>query len=141
MKMSPYCRIFVAAAAVADYTLPLPEQQKIKKGEGGYELHLERAPDIVAAVAALPRHPFVVGFAAETEDLEKNARIKLEAKDLDIVAANWVGRPDQGFESDNNALTVVWRGGGAELPLASKSCLARQLIQIIAERYNAQHTT
>jgi phosphopantothenoylcysteine decarboxylase/phosphopantothenate--cysteine ligase len=135
------CHIFVAAAAVADYTLPLPEKQKIKKGVGGYDLHLERTPDIVAAVAALPRHPYIVGFAAETEDLEKNARSKLEAKGLDMVAANWVGRPDQGFESDNNALTVIWRGGAMELPLASKSCLARQLIQIITERYHAQYTT
>ena len=141
MKLSSDCHIFVAAAAVADYTPPSPEKQKIKKAEGGYDLHLERAPDIVAAVAAMPSHPFIVGFAAETEDLEKNARSKLEAKGLDMVAANWVGRPDQGFDSDNNALTVVWRGGGMELPLVSKSRLARQLIQIIAERYHAQYTT
>ena len=141
MKLTSDCHIFVAAAAVADYTPPLPEKQKIKKGVGGYDLHLERTPDIVAAVAALPRHPYIVGFAAETEDLEKNARSKLEAKGLDMVAANWVGRPDQGFESDNNALTVIWRGGVMELPLASKSCLARQLIQIITERYHAQYTT
>ena len=142
MKLSSDCHIFVAAAAVADYTPPYPDKQKIKKGEGGgYDLHLERTPDIVAAAAALPHHPFIVGFAAETEDLEKNARSKLEAKGLDMVAANWVGRPDQGFESDNNALTVIWRGGATELPLASKSCLAHQLIQIIAERYHAQYTT
>ena len=141
MKLSPDCHIFVAAAAVADYTPPFPDKQKIKKGEGGYDLHLERTPDIVAAVAALPRHPFIVGFAAETENLEKNARSKLEAKGLDMVVANWVGHPDRGFESDNNALTVIWRGGATELPLASKSCLAHQLIQIIAERYHAQYTT
>jgi phosphopantothenoylcysteine decarboxylase / phosphopantothenate---cysteine ligase len=140
MKLSSDGDIFVAAAAVADYTVPLPEKQKIKKGEVGFELHLERTPDIVASVAALPRHPFIVGFAAETEELERNARSKLEAKNLDMVAANWVGRPDQGFESDNNALTVVWRGGGTELPPAPKSRLARQLIQIIAERYHAQYT-
>lgn len=133
--------IFIAAAAVADYTVPLPERQKIKKGEAGFDLHLERTPDIVAAVAALPRRPFVVGFAAETEELERNARSKLELKGLDMVAANWVGRPDQGFESNNNALTVLWRDGGTELPLTSKSLLARQLIKIIAERYHAQYTT
>lgn len=141
MKLSPDCHIFVAAAAVADFTLPFPDKHKIKKAEGGYDLHLERTPDIVAAVAALPSHPFIVGFAAETDDLEKNARRKLETKGLDMVAANWVGRPDQGFDSDNNALTVIWRGGGMELPLASKSRLAHQLIQIIAERYHAQYTT
>jgi phosphopantothenoylcysteine decarboxylase/phosphopantothenate--cysteine ligase len=141
MKLSSDCHIFVAAAAVADYTPPSPDKQKIKKGEGGYDLHLEPTQDIVAAVAALRRHPFIVGFAAETEDLEKNARKKLEAKGLDMVAANWVGRHDQGFDSDNNALTVIWRGGGMELPLASKFCLAHQLIDIIAERYHAQYTT
>jgi len=133
--------IFIAAAAVADFTAAAPATRKIKKGESGLELRLERTPDIVAAVAALPRRPFVVGFAAETEALTENARAKLETKGLDMVAANWVGRAGQGFDSDDNALTVVWRGGGIELPLAPKSAVARQLIEIIAGRYHAQHTT
>jgi phosphopantothenoylcysteine decarboxylase/phosphopantothenate--cysteine ligase len=141
MALSAGSDVLIAAAAVADYTVPLPEKQKIKKDATGYALHLERTPDILAAVAAMPRRPFLVGFAAETEELARNAGSKLEAKGLDMVAANWVGRPDQGFESDDNALTVLWRGGGAELPLAPKTRLARQLIQIIAERYHAQHTT
>ncbi len=142
MKLSPDNDIVVAAAAVADYTIAVPERHKIKKGDAvGVDLHLEHTPDIVAAVAALPARPFVVGFAAETEDLERHAREKLHAKDLDMVAANWVDRPGQGFEGDENALTVVWRDGGAELPLAPKSRLARQLIELIAERYHAQHTT
>ena len=133
--------IFIAAAAVADYAVATPKAQKIKKGETCLELQLERTRDIVAEVAALPKRPFIVGFAAETEDLEINARRKLEAKNLDLVAANWVGRADQGFESDDNALTVVWQGGGKALPLASKSVIARQLIKIIAERYHAKHST
>lgn len=133
--------IFIAAAAVADYTVAATAAQKIKKGETGLDLRLVRTPDIVAAVAALPRRPFLVGFAAETEALEGNARSKLETKGLDMVAANWVGRAGQGFDSDNNALTVVWQGGGKELPLAPKSSLARQLIEIIAERYHAKHST
>jgi len=142
MKMSSDSDIFIAAAAVADYTVPLPEKQKIKKGkDAGFDLHLEPAPDIVASVAALPRRPFIVGFAAETEELARNARGKLEAKGLDMVAANWVGRPGQGFESNDNALTVFWRDGSSELPLAPKSRLARQLIEIVAERYHAQYTT
>jgi len=141
MAQAAGCNIFIAAAAVADYTVGAPAAQKIKRGESGLVLHLERAPDIAAAVAALPRRPFIVGFAAETEDLEKNARGKLEAKGLDMVAANWVGRPGRGFDSDDNALTVVWRDGGRELPLAPKTALARQLIEIIAERYYAQHST
>jgi phosphopantothenoylcysteine decarboxylase/phosphopantothenate--cysteine ligase len=133
--------ILIAAAAVADYAPSLPAKRKIKKGEATFELHLERTSDIVADVAGLPRRPFVVGFAAETEELESNARSKLETKGLDMVAANQVGDSDRGFESDNNALTVFWRGGGAELPLASKSRVARQLIELIAERYHAQNTT
>ena len=141
MASSAATDIFIAAAAVADYTIPLPEKRKIKKDEAGYDLHLQRTPDILAAVAALPRRPFLVGFAAETEELARNAGSKLEAKGLDMVAANWVGRHDQGFDSDDNALTVLWRGGATELPLAPKIRLARQLIQLIAERYHAQYTT
>ena len=142
MKVLPEGDILIAAAAVADYTVPFPEQQKIKKGEETeYKLRLERTPDIVAAAAALPRRPFIVGFAAETEELEANARTKLVAKGLDMVAANWVGRPGQGFESNDNALAVFWRDGGRELPLAAKSRVARQLIEIIAERYHAKYTT
>ena len=142
MKISPDSDIFIAAAAVADYTVPRPEKQKIKKDEEvGFDLHLEPTSDIVASVAALPRRPFIVGFAAETQELERNARAKLESKGLDMVAANWVGRPGQGFESNDNALTVLWRNGGTEFPLASKSRVARQLIEVIAERYHAQYTT
>jgi phosphopantothenoylcysteine decarboxylase/phosphopantothenate--cysteine ligase len=140
MAVSGVSDIFIAAAAVADYTAA-PAMHKIKKGEAGINLHLERTPDIVADVATLPRRPFLVGFAAETEALEENARAKLERKGLDIVAANWVGRAGQGFDSDDNALSVVWQGGGSELPLAAKSTVARQLIEIIAERYHAQHST
>jgi len=140
MALSP-ADIFIAAAAVADYSVADPATHKIKKREGGLDLRLERAPDIVAAVAASSPRPFTVGFAAETESLEENARAKLAGKGLDMVAANWVGRAGQGFDSDDNALTVVWQVGIRELPLASKSAIARQLIEIIAERYHAQHST
>lgn len=128
--------IVIAAAAVADYAVAQPAPHKIKKNAVGWELSLRPTPDIVANLAARPRRPFLVGFAAETEDLEANARGKLEAKGLDMVAANWVGRADQGFDNDDNALTVVWRDGGAELPLASKATVARGLIELIAERYH-----
>lgn len=142
MKLSAGVDIFIAAAAVADYTVPLPEKEKIKKGDQtDFDLHLVRTSDIVAAVASLARPPFIIGFAAETEQLERNARNKLEAKGVDMVAANWVSYPDQGFESDNNALTVVWRGGGTVVPFAPKSRVARHLIEIIAERYHAQYPT
>jgi phosphopantothenoylcysteine decarboxylase/phosphopantothenate--cysteine ligase len=128
--------IVIAAAAVADYAAAQPAPSKIKKRAGGWELSLRPTPDIVADLAALPRRPFLVGFAAETEDLEANARGKLETKRLDMVAANWVGRAGQGFDSDDNALTVMWRDGGTELPLAPKAVVARGLIELIAERYH-----
>lgn len=126
--------IVIAAAAVADYAPAEAVVHKLKKRGGNLELSLRPTADIVAELGALAQRPFLVGFAAETEALEHNARGKLEAKGLDLVAANWVGRAGQGFDSDDNALTVVWRGGGIELPLASKAVVARQLIEIIADR-------
>lgn len=133
--------IVVAAAAVADYAPAEAAPHKIKKTEKDLSLGLRRTPDIVATLAGLARRPFIVGFAAETQDLETNARIKLESKRLDMVAANWVSRADQGFDSENNALAVVWKEGGVHIPLASKAAVARQLMEIIAERYHAQYTT
>lgn len=133
--------IFIAAAAVADYRPRVQAGQKIKKDRQELELVLERTPDILAAVAALPQRPFVVGFAAETERLEEHANAKRIRKNLDLIAANQVGRPGSGFESDDNALQVYWEGGSEALPLMPKTRLARQLISIIAERYHAKNPT
>lgn len=133
------CDIFIGAAAVADYHPVSRAAHKIKKGQNEMTLVLERSPDILASVAALPEAPYTVGFAAETENLEVHARAKLAAKDVDMVAANWVGGPDTGFESDENALLLIWEGGGAELPCAPKDRLARELIAVIAERYHAKN--
>lgn len=129
------CDLFVATAAVADYRPAQPEPRKIKKGEGELHLHLVRNPDILAEVAARTPRPFTVGFAAETERVEDYARAKLVAKGLDLIAANRVGGAEGGFEQDENALTVLWRDGRRELPLMPKSLLARELAQLIAERY------
>ncbi len=128
--------IFIGAAAVADYT-SAAAPQKIKKNDARVALELTRTLDIVAVVAAHKPRPYTVAFAAETENLLANAQHKLEAKNLDLVAANWVGRPGLGFDGDDNALTVLWRGGQAEWPAASKRALARQLISLIAEQYHA----
>ncbi len=133
--------IFIAAAAVADYRSANQKQSKLKKGNGGITLTLERTPDILAEVARRPHPPFTIGFAAETEDLEHNARLKLESKALDMVAANRVGEPGLGFESEENALELFWRGGGLTLARASKDQLARRLIALIAERYDEKNTT
>ena len=130
--------IFIAAAAVADYAPAKSAPQKIKKqGKAKLALSLQKTPDILAEVARKARRPYTVGFAAETEQLEKHAREKLDKKHLDLVAANWVGR-GRGFDRDDNALSVYWQGGGQELGQASKLDLARHLIRLIAHRYDPE---
>jgi len=130
-------RIFVSAAAVADFRPKRREPNKIKKASASLTLELEPTPDILAEVAALERRPFVVGFAAESEQVRGYARRKLEDKRLDLILANRVGPPDRGFESDTNELLALWPGGERELPHGDKRELARGAIALIAERYRA----
>jgi phosphopantothenoylcysteine decarboxylase/phosphopantothenate--cysteine ligase len=125
--------IFIAAAAVADYSPEHPAGQKIKKNDEKMNLALARAPDILASVAALADRPYVVGFAAETENLEENARLKMSRKRLDMIAANLVGS-GKGFDVDENALHVIWDGGQKELTVAPKVDLARELVELICEQ-------
>ena len=132
------CDIFIATAAVADYTLASPAAQKVKKDAAALTLTLAPTADILRSVAARPGAPFTVGFAAETERLAEYARGKLAAKSLNMIAANLVGSAGTGFESDDNELSVFWRGGEKQLGKASKQALARALVAIIAERYRAQ---
>ncbi|HEX2245609.1 MAG TPA: bifunctional phosphopantothenoylcysteine decarboxylase/phosphopantothenate--cysteine ligase CoaBC [Gammaproteobacteria bacterium] len=129
------CDLFIAAAAVADYRCQEPASQKLKKAVASITLTLERTPDVLAQVASQPKPPFTVGFYAETENLEKNALDKLVRKSLDMIVANEVGWPGVGFESDENALSVFWKGGKRELSRALKAQLARDLVEIIAQRY------
>ncbi len=131
--------IFIAAAAVADYRVARPAAGKVKK-QARLILELERNPDILRAVTALPVPPFTVGFAAETENVAAYARAKLRDKALDMIVANEVGRHDRGFDSDDNELLVLWKGGEKSLPLGPKGRLARELITLIAERYGAKDT-
>ena len=127
--------IFIAAAAVADYSPGMRAAQKIKKKAAArLVLSLQKTPDILAEVANRRRRPFIVGFAAETEQLEKHAREKLDKKRLDLVAANLVGG-GRGFDRDDNALKVYWKGGAEDLGHASKHDLARRLVKLIADRY------
>jgi phosphopantothenoylcysteine decarboxylase/phosphopantothenate--cysteine ligase len=137
LQRAPTADIYIGAAAVADYA-PIAAQEKLKKDAGEMQLRLIRNPDILADVARLEQRPFCVGFAAETHDLEHSARSKLAAKNIDMVAANRVGN-GLGFDVDDNALSVFWAGGETQLPQAPKSVLARQLLQLIAERYHAHH--
>jgi phosphopantothenoylcysteine decarboxylase/phosphopantothenate--cysteine ligase len=96
-------------------------------------IELEPAPDIVKSVADMAKRPFVVGFAAETNDIERNARSKLKRKKLDMIAANEVG-DGIAFDCEDNALTVLWPGGKAEVARGPKVDVARELIALIAKR-------
>jgi phosphopantothenoylcysteine decarboxylase/phosphopantothenate--cysteine ligase len=125
--------VFIAAAAVADFQPVTVAKQKIKKQGVAVKLELEPAPDIVKSVADMAKRPFVVGFAAETNDVEDNARSKLKRKKLDMIAANQVGE-GIAFDCDDNALTVIWPGGKVEVPRGPKIEVARQLIALIAQR-------
>jgi len=129
------CDLFIATAAVADYRPSEPDERKMKKGEAVMNIALTRNRDILAEVAALDIPPFSVGFAAETEGLAYNACGKLKAKRLDMIAANQVGLPGLGFDSDDNALELFWEGGSLSLPRQPKRQLARELVAVIALRY------
>jgi phosphopantothenoylcysteine decarboxylase/phosphopantothenate--cysteine ligase len=131
--------IFIAAAAVSDYRCSEVACEKIKKTSDTMTLALARAPDVLATVGKSAAPPFLVGFAAETENVERNALAKLTGKNLDMIAANKVG-DGLAFDKDDNALTLYWHGGKRELSLNSKSALARQLIEVIAERYHGRDT-
>lgn len=126
--------IYIGAAAVADYSPMIIEQEKIKKQAEQTTLTLQKTRDILADVAQLANRPFTVGFAAETHDLEQYALDKLARKNLDMIAANWVGRDQGGFDSDQNALQVFWKNGQKKLAMTDKNHLAEQLISLIAER-------
>jgi phosphopantothenoylcysteine decarboxylase / phosphopantothenate---cysteine ligase len=130
--------IYIATAAVADYRVPTPATQKQKKSAQPLVLTLTPTVDILATLAAREAHPFLVGFAAETETIEAHAEAKRIAKQLDLIAVNQVGEPGQGFGAEENALVVLGAGWRRELPLAPKTVIARQLIDIIAEVHSAQ---
>lgn len=130
--------IYIGAAAVADYTPRVAVPNKIKKIGETLELDLVRTPDILAEVAAQTQAlKLVVGFAAETENVEHYARGKLQAKRLDMIIANRVGIAEGGFESDQNALTAYWKDGEREFASAPKTRLADALMDLIVERLNA----
>ena len=135
------CHIFISAAAVADYRVKAVADQKIKKTTDELTLSLTRNPDILSGVASSPERPFTVGFAAETENLLENAQSKLLRKGLDMVLANDVSKADRGFDVDVNQVSVVWKEGQKELALMPKLILARQIMEIISERYHAKSST
>lgn len=134
------CDIFIATAAVADYRPEVRAEQKIKKSGEQITLALVRNPDILATVAARPDAPFMVGFAAETSDIERYARDKLTRKRLDMIVANDVSQPGVGFNSDQNAVTVFWPDDQQSFAAQSKTGLAVELVALIARRYRLAHS-
>lgn len=132
--------IFIGCAAVADYRTSRFSPEKIKKQGDDLIITLIKNPDIVAAVGALTKQrPYVVGFAAETHNMEKYARQKRINKQMDLICANDVSQTGQGFNSDNNALHLFWQDGETLLPLCNKSLLAQQLIDEIVNRYDEKN--
>ncbi len=125
--------IFIGCAAVADYRVSDIADCKIKKSAEEMQLALVRNPDILATVASLANRPFVVGFAAETHDVETYARDKLKRKNLNMIAANDVSVAGLGFNADANALRVFWPQGSQDLPATDKLTLARQLLSLIVK--------
>jgi phosphopantothenoylcysteine decarboxylase/phosphopantothenate--cysteine ligase len=127
--------IVIKAAAVADYRVPHPAEQKIK-GKRDLTLVLTPNPDILAEVAARAGGAFIVGFAAETHDVVANARAKLQAKGIDLLVANDVSRRDIGFDAEDNEVLLIDRwGGGRALPRMPKGAVADAILdEILALR-------
>ncbi|MGF1815273.1 bifunctional phosphopantothenoylcysteine decarboxylase/phosphopantothenate--cysteine ligase CoaBC [Vibrio splendidus] len=128
--------IFISCAAVADYRPQSIADQKLKKVDGKDDMTIQmvKNPDIVASVASMTEgRPFTVGFAAETQDVEKYARGKLERKNLDMICANDVSVEGQGFNSSSNELHLYWKDGDKSLPLDSKDTLGFQILDQIQQ--------
>ncbi len=132
--------ILVGTAAVADYRCLEIAGQKIKKQADRLALQLTRNADILSDVRAAQPQLFIVGFAAETEKLAEHARGKLERKQLNLIAANWVGE-GRAFDRDDNQLNVYWAEGELAIGPADKSEIAARLANLIAERYAAGNAT
>jgi len=132
--------IFIGCAAVADYRAANVAEEKIKKQGDEIIIKMVKNPDIVAGVAALSvNRPYVVGFAAETTNVEEYARQKRIKKNLDLICANDVSHAGQGFNSDNNALHLFWQEGDKVLPLERKALLGHLLLDEIVTRYEEKN--
>jgi phosphopantothenoylcysteine decarboxylase/phosphopantothenate--cysteine ligase len=140
MKRAGEQQIFIGCAAVADYRAAQVSPEKIKKQGDEITLKMVKNPDIVAGVAAMAaRRPFVVGFAAETQNVEEYARQKLIRKNLDLICANDISLAGHGFNSDTNALHLFWQQGDVRLPHADKTLLGQQLLDEIVSRYDEKN--
>jgi len=130
-----WCDALVMCAAVADWRPKTTAAQKLKKSASADDmtLELERTDDILEKIAPLKQNRIVVGFAAETQNISEEARRKLKAKNLDLIAANDVSRNDAGFGVDKNAVTLITADSEQTLPLMSKLAIAGHLIKRLEE--------
>jgi phosphopantothenoylcysteine decarboxylase/phosphopantothenate--cysteine ligase len=133
------CDVLVMSAAVADYRPAQVSPHKIKKSDDAGEIRLERTADILAEAGRRRTgpHPVLVGFAAETNDVEAYATRKLEEKRVDLIVANDVSRADAGFGVDSNAVTFVAPGGIERLPLQSKRRVAAAILDRVERLVSA----
>ncbi len=129
--------IFIGAAAVADYQPATLAENKIKKKADTMRLELSKTRDILATVAGLPKAPFTVGFAAETEKLREHAMAKFTKKNLDMIIANRVG-DRLAFDCDENCVEVYWHGGEAAFEKMAKRSLASELVELVARQFEAR---
>jgi phosphopantothenoylcysteine decarboxylase/phosphopantothenate--cysteine ligase len=128
------CDVLVMCAAVSDYRPATVEPQKMKKRKTPFALELIPTRDILASLPKEGRTYLVVGFAAETHDLETNAQEKLQEKNCDMIVANDVSQTDSGMESDENAVTIFFRKGESQsISHAPKQIIARELVKIISK--------
>ncbi len=130
--------IYIGTAAVSDYRPARKNETKLKKDDKGSPLILELVEnqDILKSVSELDERPFVVGFAAETNDLIKNAKTKFKNKGLDLIVANDVSDKSIGFDSDDNAVTLITKSRNLVIEKESKRKIAKRIIKLIAEEIN-----
>jgi len=131
--------IFIATAAVADYRAVSISENKIKSDDKVLTINFEKNPDIIRTVAAAHKSAFMVGFAAESTDVENYAKGKLKTKALDAIIANDISRSDIGFNSDDNEVSWIDADSSITFSKRSKAQLSRDLIAQIAGKYNDQH--
>ena len=135
LEHAPFADIFIGCAAVSDYRPKYRNSEKIKKTDEFFKLELIRNPDVVSNVAGKFERIFCLGFAAETHHVLENARQKLLTKKLDLLVANDVSNPEIGFDSDLNEVSLIWHKGEEKLQQASKTVIAKQIINRLAALY------
>jgi phosphopantothenoylcysteine decarboxylase/phosphopantothenate--cysteine ligase len=140
MEYAEQADIFIATAAVADYSPTQVSVNKIKKTADQLRIELQKNPDILASVSRQFPRIFTLGFAAETDNLIPYAREKLNNKKLNMIAANWVGA-NKAFDQDDNALEVLWQGGNHSLENMSKPLLAKALLQLVSQHFTQYRNT